>query len=183
MAAPRWRIEIHKRYNAEKWANDYLTDDLTIEDAQDLANELLSWEKNVHQTTVLFEYILISTYAKEDRVFRHLTINQFGLVGAVDSLPLYCTLRLDLPTADSDPCRKYYRAPVAESQQANGFLMVDYLNAINTGANNQLVVSDVVSHIVSNKGNKVIGATFHNTVQMRQLHRRRKKKQPTPPGA
>lgn len=180
MPLPLWRIEIHKELNNEEWTNDYLTSDLTIDDAQDLAAVLQTFERNIHTTAVQFTYIRVSSYVKFDRTFRHLTTNLPGLQEAVDYLPLFNTLRLNLGTADSDPGRKYYRTPVPESQQSNGVFNPAYITSLNGLANTYLVATDALEHLVTPKGNQVTSAVFYDRVQMRQLHRRRKKKVVTP---
>lgn len=180
MALPNWRIQIQKRLGAETWQNDYLTDDSTIEDAQDLSALILTFEQNVHGVNVVFEFIRISTTIKGDRRFRHLTINEPGLQPNTPYLPLYNTLRLDLGTAESDPARKFYRAPVREDQQENGIILASTLGFLNGYAQDLLVATDVVDHLVTTKGNRVTSALFYDRVQMRQLHRRRRKKV-TPP--
>lgn len=176
MALPNWRIQTQKRLGAEVWQNDWLTDDVTIEDAQDLAALILTFEQNVHGSNVIFEFILISSTIKFDRRFRHLTINEPGLQPNTTYLPLYNTLRLDLGTAESDPARKYLRAPVREDQQENGVIIPSTLGFLNGYANDLLVVTNVVDHLVTTKGNRVTSALFYDRVQMRQLHRRKRKK-------
>lgn len=176
MAAPIWRIQINKEGMGEAWANDYLTADATIEDAQDLAALLLTWEQNIHQSNINFAYIRISSFLTGDRFFRHLTVNQPGLLAPADALPLFNTMRVDLGTANSDPARKYYRCPVEEVNQTNGLFNGAFLLAMAGLITTYLVTPGVLPHIVTNSGNPVDRATVQPMVQMRQLHRRRKKK-------
>src|SRR6185369_10483109 len=110
MAVPNWRIEIVKSLLGEQWSNDYLTDDVAIEDVQDLAVILLSWEQSIHMAAVNFDYIRIATTIPFDRTFRHITFNEPGTAGNLAYIPLFNTLRIDLGTTDSDPGRKYYRS-------------------------------------------------------------------------
>lgn len=180
MALPRWRIEIHKSMGGEEWANDWLTDDDTIEDAQDLSALILTFEQHIHSTAVFFEYIRISTTLKFDRVFRHLAINQPGIDTSSDSLPLFNVYRLDMGTDDSDPCRKYFRAPVPEAAQTNGFVNGAVLTSLNGAVGTYLITPGVLPHIVSPKGHTVLTASFNARVQMRQLHRHKRKKVVTP---
>jgi hypothetical protein len=174
MGTPQYRIQIVKSRGFEQWSNDYLTDDPTLLDAQDLAALLLTWEQHIHDTATNFDYIRVSDETPDDRTFRHLVINQPGVVSAGDSLPLFNTLRIDLQTSISDSGRKYYRCPVSEGNQVNGFFTGDYVTAIQGLITTYLVTPDVLSHIVTNAGNTVVAATVHTQVQMRQLHRRRR---------
>lgn len=178
MGNPRYRIQIQKEGFNENWSNDYLTDDATLDDAQDLAALLLTWEQQIHDTTVNFSYIRISTYLPDDRIFRHLDINQPGLVTPIDHLPLYCTVRMDMGVSSSDPARKYYRTPLHEADQANGVLQSTFLTGMASLINTYLVVPTVLGHIVTNAGHTVISASINPLVQMRQLHRRKRPKLP-----
>lgn len=175
MSFPNWRIQIVKSLGMEVWSNDWLTDDVLMLDAQDLANELIAFEKSIHTTDVLFQYCRISSMIENDRVFRHFTINLPGLVGAGDYLPLYCTVRMDMSTEDSDPCRKYFRIPVKESDQTNGAFLSGYMSTLGASIISGLATPGVLSHIVSGKGNSCDGAAIFPRVQMRQLNRRRRK--------
>lgn len=175
MASPTWRIEIHKHLGAEFWANDYLTDDPTIEDAQDLAALLLTFEQDIHMVGVTFDYVLVTSYGS-GRAFRHIVINEPGNASNLAYIPLFNTLRVDFGTASADPARKYYRIPVAEENQNAGIFETTYLGSIATIINTDLTTPAVYSHIVTPTGHKTINAVAQPLVQMRQLHRRRKKK-------
>lgn len=176
MGAPQYRIQIQKTLGADSWSNVYLTDDPNLLDAQDLSALLLTFEQHIHMDIVLFDFILISTFAPDDRVFRHLPINQPGLVGPNPYLPLYNTARLDLTTSSSDPARKYYRLPIDEGQQSNGLIVGGALATLTAAFNTYMVATSVLEHIVTNTGHTVVAGSFHAPVQMRQLHRKRKKK-------
>lgn len=176
MGTPRWRIQIQKAVVGEEWSNEYLTDDLLLDDAQDLSSQLLTFERNVHLTNVNFVYVRISSYIPGDRTFRHININQPGLLTTGDFMPLFNTARMDMGTSDSDPARKYYRLPVLETNQASGVFTPAFITTFTTQITNHLVTPGVFAHIVTTAGNTVTGATLHPLVQMRQLHRRKRKK-------
>lgn len=176
MTAPIWRIEIVKSMAFEQWANDYLTDIATLADAEDLSSLLLTFEKHMHATGVNFDYIRISSYIKDDRVFRHLAINEPGLESVEDRLPLYCTARMDMGTFSSDPARKYYRLPIAEAWQTNGLFSGATLTSWAGLIATYLVATSALGKIVTNAGHNAISASFNPQVQMRQLHRHRRKK-------
>lgn len=171
-----FRIQIAKTLPEYHWSNEYLCTEETVEDAQDVANELLTFERHIHMAAVQFAYIRVSTTLVGDRFFRHLAVNLPGLGFTVEYLPLYCTARMDMPTADSDPCRKYYRLPVAESDQQNGIMAAARVTDLNNLIATYLVTPGVLAHIFTPRGNPVISASFSNIVQMRQQHRHKKKK-------
>lgn len=171
-----YRIQIVKELPMIHWSNEYYVTEETVEDAQDVANELLTFERHIHQSQVNFSYIRISTVLIGDRYFRHLGVNLPGQFTTEEYMPLYCTARMDMPTANSDPCRKYYRIPVGEVRQANGIFNTDYLLILQGFINDDLVTPGVLSHIWTPAGNQVISASFNKAVQMRQQHRHKRKK-------
>lgn len=180
MGLPQWRIQIVKSLAGEQWSNDYLTDLATLTEAHDLAIQLTTFEENIHGTVVHFDYYRVSSFTPFDRVFEHLPINSYGLASVGDYLPLFNTLRVDLATSASDPARKYYRLPVGEGQQALGFFLSDIMTTWASAIFTYLTDEGVLENIVTNVGHKVIGASCHNAVQMRQLHRHRRPRV-TPP--
>lgn len=176
MPAALWRIQIEKELGTEQWSNDYLTSDLILDDAQDLASGLLAWEKAIHTVDVNFVFVLISSTTVGDRVFRHITVNEPGTLASSDYIPLFNTMRIDLGTSDSDPARKYYRCPIKESDISNGRFTSGHIGTINGFITTYLETPGLLGHIVTSKGNTVVEATVQPAVQMRQLHRRRLKK-------
>ena len=178
MAVPIWRVEVVKSRALEQWSNDYLLNDTTIDDAEDTANLILAFEMHIHDDLTHFDYFRVSSYIPDDRVFRHVPINQIGLLTNSESLPLFNTVRMDMATSNSDPARKYYRCPISESNQSNGILQGAYLTILSAAISTYLTTPGVLTHIVTSKGHQVINATIYNQVQMRQLHRRKRKKPP-----
>lgn len=178
MSNPIWRIEIVKSYQGEQWANDWMTDTADMLEAQDLASGLIAFERHIHQIRVNFDYVLISSVQLADRVFRHLALNQPGQFVNDEYLPLFNTVRMDMGTADSDPCRKYFRIPIGENRITNGELNVDYIALLQGYVTSDLVTPLLLEAIVTGKGDKVVSANIFPRVQMRQLHRRRRPKLP-----
>lgn len=176
MALPNWRIEIVKQLDGEVWSNDYLTALVTIDAAADIADELVAWEQQVHASVVTILYALVSTTIKGDRTFRHITYNVPGIPNIGEYLPLFNTIRVDLQTEDSDPGRKYYRQPIPENGQANGYLVPGTVASFNAAIASTLQPIIDNSALVTPKGNQITGATTFPKVQIRQLHRRRRKK-------
>lgn len=177
MAPPIWRIETRKQMLNQNWSNDYLTSATTIEDATDVANALVSFERGVHNEQVEFLFVRISSYTKGDRYHRDIVLNEPGLrdTGESDSLPLFNTIRIDFSTSFFDPGRKYFRAPVVESDQTAGSLMPATITYMNQQIAQHLTAA-VLQQLVTPLGHQITGATTNQYVAMRQQHRRRKKK-------
>src|SRR5215207_8329025 len=170
MPTPSYRITVVKSYLGKTWSNDYLTIDATMTDAATRAVQLVEFERRLHTTLVTFDYYRVSTTIVGDRSFRHVAINQPGLrAGSTDSLPLYCTARLDMPTADSDPARKYYRLPVQEGEQASGTMTAATVTTLQGIVQTYFIATGAISMVVTSRGNPVTTAQMSNTVQMRQM--------------
>jgi hypothetical protein len=177
MPTPIWRIQVQKQFLNQNWSNDYLTSAITIEDATDVANAVIAFERAIHAVSVEFLYVRISSVTVGDRYHRDITLNEPGLrdTGGSDALPLFNTIRVDFGTSFYDPGRKYYRSPVVESDQSGGSLLPGTISFIN-GAIAAHLPTDVLNEIVTPKGHQVTDASCYQYVQMRQQHRRRKKK-------
>lgn len=178
MALPNYRLSIYKRLGNEAWSNDWLLNTIDIDAADSVAVALVEFEERMHSEEVQFEYYRVSSTAVGDRVFRHVPINQPGYVplSAGNNLPLFNTMRVDLQTIDSDPCRKYFRTPVIEGNQENGKFTDAAMTYFTQVITTYLLNTIALDNIVSNKGNVVTTASVYPYVQMRQLARRRKKK-------
>jgi hypothetical protein len=176
MTPPKYRIQIVKSFNGEQWSNDYLSDLDTLSLAEALATDLVTFEQHIHMASVHFDYFRLSTFLPRDRVFRHIPLNLNGLVSPTDYIPLFNTLRVDFQTAASDPARKYYRCPVAEQDINAGVFSSGYLTGIGTALFTYLDDPGHYGDIVTTAGNKVQTASPHAEVQMRQLHRHKRKK-------
>lgn len=171
-----WRVEIHKSLAGEQWANDWLVNDVAMSDAVDVATQLVAFEQHVHMSIVNFDYVMVTSRAVGDRVFRHIPLNFPGLLDLAEYLPLYCTARFDMATEDSDSCRKYFRTPLAEGWQSNGIIAGGIITTLSAAAATYLESPGVYEHIRSPRGNIVTGGSWSNKVQMRQLHRHKRKK-------
>lgn len=178
MGVPTHRIEIRKTYGGHDWSNDYQIEAPSFDNALSMAIALLTFERAIHMIPVLFTYYRVSTVTIGDRVFRHTPISTSGLYGAggSDFLPLFNTMRFDLQTADSDPCRKYFRCPLPEGLVLNEVIHSDLLTAANTAYLAAVATFPTGSKIVSSKGHNVVAGYAYRIVQMRQLHRHRRKK-------
>lgn len=172
------RLEIHKKLGEEQWTNTYLIEAATMDDAEALGQLAVTFERHIHRDIVLFEYFIVSTRAALDRVFRHVAINLYGLKTFTTNsyLPLYNTVRVDFSTQDSDPCRKYYRCPVIEAEQTNGILEPAEVTAYNASINTYFFGTILGDNLYSPKGHVVVSGSTSPNLQMRQLHRHKKKK-------
>lgn len=176
MGVPTHRVEIHKHQGARHWSNDYMVESPTMDDAESACNLFIDFEILLHYDNVVFDNARISTMNVGDRVFRHVAINAPGNAtsSGIQFLPLFNTLRLDMATVDSDPCRKYYRLPIPESQQDGGVISSALTSGIGPAFAAVLAALPDGTSIVSRIGHIVINGSPFSEVQMRQLHRHRR---------
>lgn len=181
MALPTHRIEIHKHVGAEKWVNTYLVNAATMDAAEGFAAGLISFERSLHLSAVVFDYARTSTTIVGDRTFDHIVVNLPGLgdPGTSVVLPLFNTLRLDLQVNDADPARKYYRGCLTAAQLESNFTIIDSAVTYFQGVIDAHAGRPSLQGVVTPKGNIVLNQVVADKVQERQLHRRRKKKIPT----
>lgn len=178
MGMPTHRAEIRKEWQGHSWSNDYLIEGPSMDDAATLALSAVEFERHLHKNAVDFVYLRVSTVNVGDRIFRHIPLNLPGLASTdtTNLLPLFNVVRMDLQTADSDPCRKYYRLPISEVQQDNGVIAGSEVIAFGTLLAAWIAGWGSTTKVVSSKGHNVVGGVVYPFVQMRQLHRHRRPK-------
>lgn len=178
MGVPVYRIEIRKSRLGHQWSNDYLIETIEMGDAVTMAEGALAWERSFHMNVINFDYYRVSTTSPGDRIFRHVPLNIPGLAGAggSDYLPLFNTLRFDMATLDSDPCRKYFRLPLPEGLVTNEVIDPGTRASIDSAWASWYAAWPDGTRIVSTIGHIVINGSCSPIVQMRQLHRHKRKK-------
>ena len=178
MALPTHRVEIFKSLGAGRWSNSYLLNVASMDEGEAVTLALVNFERHMHLDNVRFDYWRCSTMTVGDRVFRHEAINLNGIAakGSAEMMPLFCTLRIDFATMDSDPGRKFYRLPVTEATAVDGIFGAAFLAAVQGTIDTHLVNSIALDNIVTSKGNVITGATPYGQIQERQLRRRKRPK-------
>jgi hypothetical protein len=180
-----FRLQIFKKLtgNDREWSNTWLYNADDLATALEAATVIGTSETALHQDFVTITRALASDTDPDTDFFATAAINDPGtqVTGADGAwLPLYNTLRFDINvTGGGRPSRKFYRMPIAESDQQAGFIdptrgaaFQSTLNAIITAAN---AVGGV---LVDPDGQTLLDAVVFSQVQMRQLHRKRKKATP-----
>lgn len=172
-----YRLEIFKSLQSEQWANSYTIRHDNLVEAETAAQLLLDFERNLHDSRVFFDYYIVSHPDPLTRIFKHVPINLPGQrnTDGAQYLPLFNTVRVDLETTDTDPGRKYFRIPLPELNQQNGQLEAVYRTSVQTVLDTNLNGNLAVIGLVTRDAVYVVQATVHAQVQMRQLHRRRKR--------
>lgn len=175
MPVPTHRIQIFKEYGGENWSNDYLVATTSIDTAEDTAVAALAMERQLTFTEVNFTYYLISTLTVGDRIFRRVPVNQKGQRSYTSAqLALFNTLRVDLSVTDSDTGRKFYRGVLLENDVAGPNVEAAAVAAFQAIVDSFFPTASA-TQMVTPAGNSITGAVVYPLVQMRQLHRKRRR--------
>lgn len=178
-----FRVQQFKRLDANdrEWSNTYLIEADDLAAAVDAAAPLIGREQNVHADNVTILRQRISDTLPDTDVFTIVTAGVPGqayVAADFQQLPLYNTVRVDIDVSGGGrPSRKYFRAPVGEQWNINGNLDTSVLTLFNDEVNGMIAdVSASGGMLVDPDGQAWQTAHCQLAVQMRQLHRKRRKK-------
>jgi hypothetical protein len=173
-----FKVEVFKLFAGENWGNVYHVNAADIEAAQDAAATIGATEISFHQQEVLIQYARVSDVLPDTDVFVTLPFNENGdSTGTGNLLPLWDTLRIDFSVAAGRPGRKYYRGCLTTDNITDDFATIDsdaydpVVDALGTLLSTLTAAS---TPLVQPDGDLLLTATAHPTVQMRQLHRKRR---------
>lgn len=160
-----------------EWTNVYHIEADDLASAVDAIGPVQDAEIAMHQSVVNISRVRVSTTLEGDSVFQVVPVGVAGAGSGTDFLPLFNTVRVDISTSEGGrPDRKFYRLPIDEGGQTSGQLT----SAVRTGIGG--LVNDMISAmatsgfaLLTTTGGEWVTAVVSPAVQMRQLHRKRKK--------
>jgi hypothetical protein len=173
-------VQVFKQaFDQRPWSNVYFINAGDLSAATVLAGDLVTAERDLHYDVVTFLRYRVSNTIPGDDVF---SVTSVGLPGTISSsgadfLPLFNTLRVDFNVdGGGRPSRKFYRTPIAENEQTAGIIdasplvtwqgrVTDFLDALGAAGIDW----------VDPDGQQIISGSVQRNVQMRQLHRRRRR--------
>jgi hypothetical protein len=173
--------QVFKEGHGEKWSNRYIIEASGLAAAVACHGPIVEGELSVHKSTVTITAIRISDLNPATDQFVVVPYNSAGLVTATaDILPLFNTCRIDVEVEGfGRPSRKYYRLPLAEDEQDDGVLSSVTGTAVADMVTQMITDVDTAGggdgELVDPDGQSWISATHFTKVQMRQLHRRRRR--------
>jgi len=178
--AATFKVQIFKHaFNSRPWSNVYLLDAADLLAAQDMAFDLLTAETQMHYDVVTYDRMLVSSLAPDDDVFEVTPLSTTGQLdgSGTDFLPLYCTLRVDFHAIGGGrPSRKYYRVPIPETLQKDGDLTDSAFTGFQSTLDTFMAALATASVAwVDPDGQTIDSAAVQKAVQMRQLHRKRRR--------
>jgi len=156
---PYWRISIDKYYLGQEWTNTWYVSAGTLAGAQEYGETLVTYERNIHLTPILFTNMHISTKVADGRNPFNVPVNQFGLrsTSAQQLLPKFLTfnLLLTLPSL-GDPGRKYYHCGLRRNDVAGDFFETDFINEMGETASEYLDAL-IEGNVIITGGEKLVG--------------------------
>ena len=179
---PIFRLQVFKQIagSDREWSNTYLVSASSMAVAVDAATAIATAEAPLYLDNVTITRSRASDIVPGTDVF---TTTTHGFVGSRgtgadgDWLPLFNTFRADLNVnGGGRPSRKYYRLPFLEVEQQAGFIVPVTLSTL-TGIVNDIIAAanDSGATLVDPDSQLITTAVGISRVQMRQLHRKRRK--------
>jgi len=177
------RVQVHYRLGVTgKWSNVWHVENAGIgtTDAAFVAVAVPVLLDFLHVSCTLDRLLISNPITHE---FTVNVINQNGENGDTgEMLPLFNSVKVLFPsTGFGRPDLKYFKGLLTEGMQANATVAPAVVTAIGTAM--QGLVSDMATAgapLVSDEGDAYATVAVQTLVQMRQMHRKRKKKVTTP---
>lgn len=183
----QFRIQVFKRLagSDREWSNTYRVNAADLDAASVGVPSIGSMEQQLHLDNVTITRALVSDVNPATDIFATIPLNLTGSrAGGSDGawLPIFNTMRVDVQVVGGGrPSRKFYRGPILESDQQGGFLSPTLVTLLTDQVNGLITVLDGDgTPLIDPDGQEWDTAVGQSKVQMRQLHRKRKKKVTTP---
>jgi len=160
-------IDVQKTREGLYWTNRYISDALSLAEADGVALALCNYEKQLYYNGVTINKRRVSTLAAGDVSYIATPMAMSGTRSiSTATLPKFCTLRLDAPAGTGRPSRKFYRDVLTEAD-------VDG-DSLNSGAITAFAaiiddLNDIV--LVDPQGEELDDWVIYPYVQMRQMRR------------
>lgn len=180
---PVFRVQVNYTYlSVNKWSNVWHVSGADIVGAADAFEDqgvpdLLA----VLDNTAVLASLLVSSESDDTFVTR--PINAAGTnTSSGDLLPLFNSAKILFTDGSlGRPDYKYIKGLVNEGNQTNGILTSGIQGALKTVFDGLIADMDAASYpLVSEDNDQYVESNVQPRVQMRQMHRKRKKTTPTP---
>lgn len=163
-------VDIEKRLGSEYWSNRYIVASAQFSNAVAFADDIVQVERSFHADAVTFTRARISTVDQTDDRYTIVPLQVQGLRDNGGSiLPLFNTLRFDLPAASGRPSRKYYRGVLTELDIEGDAITTDF--SVFVPPFNAALLAPEGDRVVDPQGQTLFGPVVVPLVQMRQLRR------------
>jgi len=181
---PDFFIQTHKTHAKGKWSNVYTSTapDLA-EIVADMVTVMTTLELPLLHPDVTLESIRFSTVTPFDGIYQIVPIGEAGTSSDTgDLLPFFNCVRIDFVVIGGGrPSRKYWKGLLTETLVTAQNVNSGTLGLIETTFNAAIASANDLGHAFrDNDGQVWDSATALAPVQMRQMHRKRKKRVVTP---
>jgi hypothetical protein len=163
------------------WTNVYHVDAAGLDDAVLAVDPIVTGEVSFHRSNIVFSSARVSTTAEGDNTFTVVPLNENGGRGisSDQAIPLFNTVRVDIARSTAGrPDRKFYRLPICENDQANFILDSGLQSSIASAVDGMIAAVAALGSgqkLVGRLGGDWVSAVVAPAVQMRQLHRKRRR--------
>ena len=169
-------VDTEKRLGSEFWSNIYHVEADDLSAASALAEDIADLELTILSSAATLTRYRVRTADPNDETYIITPVGELGgRVNQTTLLPLFNTLRIDMPASVGRPSRKYYRAVLAEGDINGDAVSTDFSTFI-ANLETLLWVSTEAPGIVDPQGQRLTQAVQHPFVQMRQLRRSRRRR-------
>jgi len=174
----RFVIQVFKTMGSQVWTNRYFVSAPDLNAAITAATIIRDHEILIHKNQVTISSVRTSDTDPNTDVFNVAPLANLGTAGNIaDMIPLFNTVRVDLGVSGfGRPSRKYYRMPLDEADQSNGSLAAGIITLFNN------TLTDLIGDLAANStplvdpdDQLITSASTRSPVQMRQLHRRKRR--------
>lgn len=170
-----YSVDIEKRLGSEFWTNRYIVTAASLAVASLIALRLREAEQLIHANIVTFTRHRISNLGEGNEEYVIVPDNVVGLRTNQGSLlPLFNTLRVDIPAATGRPSRKFYRGVLGEGD-INGDLVTAEFDAFLLELQEHFAAGENPG-VVDPQGQFLSAPSLYEFVQMRQLRRSRRRR-------
>lgn len=171
-------VQSFKSFLTDKWTNRYFLEAADLNAAIVGADIIQNAEAQFHKDDVALFQIRVSDTNPATDIFSVAPTLDVGLGGpAVDWLPLFNTVRVDLRVQGfGRPSRKYYRLPINETEHTSTNISSTLATLVQESLVTMIAaLSSNDTPLVDPDGQLLTSPTVRLPVQMRQLHRRRRR--------
>lgn len=175
-----FKVQTKKRTltSDHEWSNDWYVSAANLGQAAATANLIHDFEVAVHLDLVFFTHDVVSPWPVSGGGFTTITRNDQGArsLGSSDYLTLFNTVRVDLGAGVGRPSPKYLRLPIIETETTAGALSSTLIALVESALDDLFDAVDALgTELEQSSLASIIEHSTYGFVQMRQLHRKRKR--------
>lgn len=176
----QFKIQVFKSFltGGREWTNVYIVEAPDLLTAGDAGFIIKNAEKLFHKNQTVLTKMRISDVSPLTDAFVVVPLNEVCTGGnAIEYWPLFNTVRVDFQAQGfGRPSRKYYRLPLVEADVEDGVIFLGLSSTILGALSDMLTdLNGNSTPLVDPQGQLLGPPVVYSPVQMRQLHRKRRR--------